>query len=149
MADSIFGVYSFSEVEFTLNLPAKGIISIAGSGMGTITLSNDGERSTKQLSADGSVLINKIRDRSGTLSIEFLQMSPMHNQLIDWFNYLETAASSEWAKMTGTLSSKSTGEKHELKGVCFVKIANKSYSVQGQNVQWSFLVADIQNSKYS
>jgi hypothetical protein len=139
----IYKVYSFADVTFSLSHPLLGMAQVDGSGIGTITLTNDGERSTKQLAADGSVLISKIRDRTGTMTLDFLQTSPLHNQLIDWFISLENNPAADWGRMTGVIKSIATNEETKLTGVCFVRIANKAYAAQGQNVQWSFLVADV------
>jgi hypothetical protein len=145
----VFKVYSFTDVFFTMSHSNKTLIpdeaTIDANGVGSITISNDGERSTKQLAADGAVLISKIRDRTGTLTLDFLQSSPLHNQLMRWFNALEDAPAAEWAKMNGLLRSRATDENTKLTGICFVRIANKAYAAQGQNVQWQLLVADVSN----
>lgn len=138
--------YSFTECIVTLNHPSLGTLSTNGLGMGSVTVNNEGVRASKNVASDGNVIINKIKDRSGIVTLSIQQVSDLQADLIKWFNYLEIADASEWAKIVINVNSISTKENHVCTGCAMQKIPNKEYSAEASNVSWDFICSDIQNN---
>ena len=137
--------YSFTECIVTLSHPSLGALSTNGLGLGGINIENDASRTQKSVAADGTPIMNKIKDRSGAVKLSVQQTSDLHTDLIKWFNYLETAPTSEWAKIKITAKSISTSENHVCTGCGIEKIPSKSYGATAEMVDWNFIAADVQN----
>ena len=126
--------YSFSDVVLTLSHPSLGQVSTQGMGMGTITKSMRTDRTQTEVAADGVPIVSKIKDRTGTLEIQAQQISDLHVTLKKWYNYLESAETSEWAQLKAVLTSKPTGEQDVFTGGAFVKIPDTTYEATAGNV---------------
>ena len=138
--------YSFQEVIATFSHPSLGVVNVNGAGIGTLGVSMMSDRATSVVASDGEVVINKIKDRRGTVTIDLQQVSNLNKDLQKWFNYLENASSAEWALITGLITSKSTGEQTTCKYGAITKIADKNYGPEQANISYSLLFADIQNN---
>lgn len=143
---SHIGTYSFSEVSLSITHPNFGTMRLTGQGTGEISLTNDNDRATTAIGADGGVVVNKIRDRRATLTVTVLQTSTLHNEFGKFFNYLETAPTSQWAAASAVIKSLNTRETTTLTGVVPQKQADKPYGQQAGNNTWTFIVADAQNN---
>jgi hypothetical protein len=135
--------YSFSDVALTLSHPSLGQVSTQGAGLGSISVSMRTDRTQIDVAADGNPVTSKIKDRTGTLEIQMQQTSNIHGTLKKWFNYLENAATSEWAQITGVLSSNATSEQTIFSGGSMVKHPDVSYEATAGNVTWGFMFAQV------
>lgn len=135
--------YSFSDVTLTLSHPSLGQISTNGMGLGNIQVSMRTDRSSIDVSADGTPVVSKIKDRTGQLQIQVQQTSDLNSNLKRWYNYLEFAETAEWAKIKGVITSRQTGEQHVMTGGSFTKIPDISYESNSGNVTWQLLFADV------
>ena len=135
--------YSFSDVYLTLSHPSLGQISTNGMGMGNITKSMRTDRSQIDVAADGTPVVSKIKDSTGTLEFQAQQISALHNALKRWFNYLVAAPTSEWAMIKAVLISEPTNEQDIFTGGCFLKHPDTSYEATAGMVTWSILFAEV------
>ncbi len=135
--------YSFSDTVLTLSHPSLGQLSTNGMGMGNINISMRTDRSQIDVAADGTPVVSKIKDQTGTMSLSVQQISDLHTSLKRWFNYLENADASEWALIKAVLTSKQTGEQDVMTGGSITKHADKTFEQTAGNVTWSFLFANI------
>ena len=138
--------YSFQEVEATFSHPSLGVISTNGLGMGSVSVNMATDRATATTAADGTVVINKIKDRHGNVSIDIQQTSDVHKDFKRWWNYLESADASEFAKIKVVVTSKSTKEQDICTGVAMVKQPDNTKEAEVGNANWNFLAADIQQN---
>lgn len=136
--------YSFGDVSITISHPSVGQYTMQGEGIGSISVNMATDRTVHDTAADGSVMISKIRGRSGAVGIVVQQTSPIDQFLRKWFNYLETADSSEWADSSIIIRSAVTPETISCTGVSPQKQADRPFQAQGQQVTWNLMAADIQ-----
>lgn len=141
----MFNTYSFQEVIVTIRNKAGAILSTKGQGTGSISVNYAADRSAKNVASDGTVVISKLSDRSGSVEMSVQQTSEINKQLMKWFAAVEgdDVSSAEWAGMTITIESKTTGAKKTCTGVAFTKIPDESFSAEAGNVDWSFMCANV------
>jgi superfamily I DNA and RNA helicase len=140
----MYSTYSFSDVSMTISHPAIGQYTANGTGLGNINTTMATERTAHETSADGSVMVSKIKGRSGSHSIAVQQTSDLNKWLLKLYNYLETASTSQWAGISIVLRSPSMQDLITSTGVSFQKLPDKPYQAQGQQITWNFMAADIQ-----
>lgn len=139
-------VYSFTDCSLVLRHPSLGVLTLAGTGLGSVAINMRADRTTMDTAADGRVMISKIKDRSATATIQVQQDSEVNQTLLKWYNYLESAPTIEWAQITGTLTSPQTFEQIVMKDVAFQKLPDRSYGAQGQQNSYSLMIADCQQN---
>ena len=136
-------VYSFEETSLTLSHPSVGMYTFVGKGVGSATVSRANDITQHDVAADGSTMISKVPGRNGTLAIAIQQTSAGHKFLRKWYQYVETAPASEFAKASAVLKSLSTGESINMTGVTPQKRADAAYQANGQQVTWNLMCAKI------
>ncbi|KZE79314.1 hypothetical protein AV654_17755 [Paenibacillus elgii] len=136
--------YSFSDVTMVISHPGVGQFVATGAGLGSITTIMTTDRTTHDVSADGSVMVSKIKARNGSHSISVQQTSDLNRWLLKLYNYLETAATNQWAGITIVIRSPQMQDLITSTGVSFQKLPDKPYQAQGQQVTWNLMAADIQ-----
>jgi hypothetical protein len=137
-------VYSFSEVSLTISHPAVGQFVANGAGLGNISTTMAGERTAHEISADGTTMVSKIKNRSGSHAIAIQQVSDLNGWLLRLYNYLENAPASQWADITIVQRAPSMGDLITSNRVSFSKLPDKPYQAQGQQITWNLMAADIQ-----
>lgn len=140
--------YSFKDLTGVIAHPYATPFKLVGVGIGQIDISMTTERTQHDVAADGSVMVSKIEAHNGTLKISCQQTSDLHKYLLGLYNYLDSATASQWALITVALRNTATGLSHFLTGVSFSKKADYPYQSQGQKVEWSLPVADIQDQPF-
>lgn len=138
-----YSTYSFQDAVLTLMDGSDRFITTSGEGIGDISINYSANRSAISVANDGHAVISKIKDESGVMEVSCLQSSPLHRNLLKWFNRMVAADTASWAGMTGTFKNISTGEQKSLIGVAFTKIPDGAYSTEAQMVTWNFVIAKI------
>lgn len=136
--------YSFSDVTLVISHPAMGQYIANGAGIGNINTTMATDRTTHDLSGDGSVMISKIKGRNGSHSISVQQTSELNKWLLKLYNYLENAPTNQWAAISIVQRAPSMQDLITSTGVSFQKLPDKPYQAQGQQVTWNFMAADVQ-----
>jgi hypothetical protein len=136
--------YSFSDIVGTMSEPSTGAYTFTGQGIGEMSITYAAERTVHDVAADGSPMVSKIANNTGTCTIQVQQTSDLQKYLIDWFNYLVSASTSSWADTTITIKSLTMNRTHILTGVSPQKIGDQPYQAQGQRVTWVLMAADVQ-----
>ena len=75
-----YNVYSFPDVKAVISHSDVGQCNLHQSGMGKITVSSAGDLSSHTATADGYVIVNRLKNTNGTITIEVPQGS-----VADWF----------------------------------------------------------------
>lgn len=138
--------YSFQDLNASFSHPGVGQFSMNGEGIGSITITRANDVTAHDVSADGSVMVSKIKSKNGTIAISVQQSSPLNKWLDKLYNYLEVAPSSEWARASMILRHLTLGEGTVCTGVSFQKRADKPYQAQGQQVTWNLMAANIDDN---
>lgn len=139
-----YSTYSFADVFVVFSHPSIGQYIANGEGIGSITIGMSTDRTTHDVASDGTVMISKIKGRNGTLSVEAQQTSSLQKWLLKAYNYLESAKSADWAKMSIVVRSPMMQELDICTGVSFNKIPDNVRQAQGQKRTWALMAADIQ-----
>jgi superfamily I DNA and RNA helicase len=139
-----YSTYSFADVTMTISHPALGQYVANGAGIGNINTAMATDRTSHDTSADGSVMVSKIKGRSGSHAIAVQQTSDLNHWLLKLYNYLETAPTNQWAGISIVLRSPTMQDLITSTGVSFQKLPDKPYQAQGQQITWNLLSADVQ-----
>jgi len=139
-----YTTYSFSDVSVVFSHPSIGQYIASGEGIGSIAISMSTDRTSHDIAGDGSVMVSKIKGRNGTIAIEAQQTSSLQKWLLKAYNYLESAKSSDWARMSVVVRSPMMQELDICTGVSFNKIPDNVRQAQGQKRTWTLMAADIQ-----
>lgn len=139
-----YTTYSFESVVMTISHPAIGQYVASGQGIGSITTTMTTDRTTHDVSADGAIMVSKIRGRNGSHAIAIQQTSDLNKWLVKLYNYLETADASQWAEINIVIRSNDMHDMLTSTGVAFQKLPDRPYQAQGQQVTWQMLSSDIQ-----
>lgn len=141
-----YNTYSFEDVTSSFQHPGVGAASSTGAGLGTISIAMANDKTSHEVAADGTVMISKIAGKNGTVAITMQQTSELHKYLLRWYNYVDTAKSSEFAKMAITIKSNNLGDITTCTGVSPQKLADRPYQAQGQQITWNLMAAEITQS---
>lgn len=137
--------YSFQDLVGAIAHPLVGAYPFSGEGTGSIEIAMDGDVSSQSIAADGSVMVSKMLNHSGRVTISAQQTSPIHKWLLALYNLLYYGPTSQWATGAATLRNVANGNSHLLTGISFQRKPSTPYQAQGQNVTWVFLCADVQD----
>lgn len=135
--------YSFTDVAVIMNHPSLGQYIATGEGIGTITITMSTDRTAHDVAADGSIMISKIAGNNGTIAFQIQQTSEFNQWLLNAYNYLISAPTSEWAQASMTVRSTSMGDLVNASGISFQNRAELSYQQQGQQRTWNLMAASI------
>lgn len=136
--------YSFSDITATLSHPSYGSYSLAGEGIGDMTISKATDRTAHDVASDGHIMVSKIAGNNGSVAINAQQTSGLHNWLQGLFNYLVAAPTNEWAQISLTVTAPKMKKTYYCTGGAFVKEPDEPFQAQGQRVSWTILFADLQ-----
>lgn len=142
----MYTTYSFADVAGVISHSAVGQYVATGEGTGSISVSMTTDRTAHDVAADGTVMVSKIKGRNGTITIAVQQTSALNKWLLKLYNYLEQAATPEWAGINITLRSATMQDLVRATGVSFQKLPDKPFQAQGQQVSWVLMAADIDQS---
>jgi hypothetical protein len=140
--------YSFAEVTTIVLHPAFGQFVASGAGIGSITTTMTNDRTTHDVSADGQVMVSKIKSRNGGHALAIQQTSDFNKWLLRLYNFLDNAPSNFWAGITVIQRAPGMGEMITSTGVSFQKLPDKPYQAQGQQITWQLMAADIQQDSF-
>jgi len=141
-----YTTYSFADVSMVISHPAVGQYVATGEGIGSITTTMTTDKSSHDVAADGSVMVSKIVGNNGTHTISVQQTSGLNKWLLKLYNYLMQAPTSEWAQIKITIRSPAMQDLIRSTGVSFQKLPDRPYQAQGQQVTWTLMAAEIDQS---
>lgn len=136
--------YSFEECIMTLKHSRLGVLTITGTGIGSVAVNMSSDRTVMDVAADGVVMTSKIRDRRGAFAVQIQQVSEANEKLLRWYNDLESAPAKDWDKITIVLTAPNTGEVYTGTRCAFQKLPDRANGAQGQMNTWNLLAADLQ-----
>ena len=139
-----YNIYSLPDCRTVLYHPDVGTANLHQCGHGKSTVAAAGDLTSHTLTADGTVVVNRLRNMSGTVALEIPQ-----NSLGDWF--LRRWA--RWQKncqdpsrlMLGTLTIQDTAGGFSIvcTGVTLQKVPDRVFDRTGTNLTYMLLAATI------
>ena len=139
-----FAVYSLADTHTVLSHPQVGKGNLHRDGVGKIVVSRSGDLSSHTTTADGYVVVNRLKSVNGTITIEVPQNSQADEYLRRWTSYLLNAESSaDFAASTLTIRDTAGGLTITADGVTPQKIPDRAWDRTATNLTYTLLAAVI------
>ena len=135
--------YSLADLQSAIYHPDVGQCVLSDAGAGKITISRAGDLSSHTTTADGYVVINKIRSVNGTVTLEIPQNSYADKYLRKWIRYVSSTATANFHRTVMTVYDPAGGILYTFNGVTPQKYPDITYDQTAGNVTYSLLVAEI------
>lgn len=131
--------YSFSEVTATLT-GAAGVVDLGAGSANTkegITIALAQARNVMTVGADGEYMHSLRCDKSGTVTVRLLYTSPVNAKLQALYE-AQALTPSSWGNNVLVIVNKGNTETTTCRGVAFQKQPDRTYSEDGQFLEWVF-----------
>ena len=139
-----YNVYSLPDVKSVLYHPDVGTANLHLCGIGKITVSAAGDLTSHTPTADGYVVVNRLKSTNGTITIEVPQNSPADDFLRRWARWARSTNSpNRIALGTLTITDNVSGFKTICTGVTLQKSPDRTYDRTATNVSYTLLAAMI------
>ena len=139
-----YSVYSLADTHAVLSHPNVGDGNLHRGGSGKIVVSRSGDLSSHTTTADGYVVVNRMKSENGTITIEVPQNSEADAFLRRWANYLQNVQdSTEFARSTLVIKDTAGGLLITATGVTPQKIPDRTWDRTSTNVTYTLLAAAI------
>ncbi len=138
-----YTAYSLADLQSAIYHPDVGQCVLSDEGAGKITISRAGDLSSHTTTADGYVVINKIRSVNGTVTLEIPQNSDADKYLRKWIRYVSSTATANFHRTVMTVYDPAGGILYTFNGVTPQKYPDITYDQTAGNVAYSLLVAEI------
>lgn len=141
--------YSFSDINFTMNLAGVGVVSLVGQSVGSVSITYNNDLSVITTSSDGKPITSKIKKNDGTITIVTPATSLLNTKLTKWANYVKTAKTTEWINSTMQIRDPyKTGEggitEYNISGISLQKIADTEFGAEAGEKTWSFMAQNVE-----
>ena len=136
-------VYSLADVRTVMYHQNVGQCVLSSQGVGKISISYSGDLSSHTATADGYVVVNRLRNNHGVITIEVPQNSSADEFLRKWAKYLKNAQSWQFALTALNIVDAAGNFILYCEGVTPQKIPDRTYDQTAGNVSWVLLAAKI------
>ena len=138
-----YNVYSLPDVKSVLYHPDVGTANLHLCGIGKITIAAAGDLSSHTSTADGYVVVNRLKNNHGTITIEVPQNSSSDEYLRKWAKYLKNADSYLFALTALNIVDSMGRFTIYCENVTPQKIPDRVYDATSGMVSWVLLAAVI------
>ena len=139
-----YNVYSLPDVKTVLAHPDVGTANLHQCGIGKVVVSAAGDLSSHTTTADGYVVVNRLKTTNGTIQIEVPQNSSGDSFLRRWAKWARNTKKSERIALgTLTITDKASGYKVSCTGVSLQKAPDRTWDRTATNVTYTLLAASI------
>ena len=139
-----YSVYSLAETKVVLRHPDVGTANLHQCGTGKIVISASGDLSSHTATADGYVVINKLKSENGLITLEVPQNSEGDRFLRKWVRYLRGCKDlKRYPKSTLTVTDGGGGFTLLCTGVTPQKVPDRTWDRSGTNITYTLLAASI------
>ena len=139
-----YTVYSFTDVRVVMYHPKVGQCVLSTKGLGRISIARSGDLSSHTATADGYVIVNRLRSENGTITLEVPQNSSADEYLRKWARYLKNVGDSKkFAQTTLNIVDQAGKLTISCEGVTPQKIPDRTYEQTSSNLSWTLLAATV------
>ena len=139
-----YNVYSLPDTRTVLYHPDVGTANLHQCGHGKITVSAAGDLTSHTMTADGYVVVNRLKSTSGTVTIEVPQNSVGDWFLRRWARWQKNSQDpSRMALGTLTIQDAAGGFCIVCTGVTLQKVPDRAFDRTGTNLTYTLLAATI------
>ena len=137
-------VYSFADVKAVIYHQDVGQCVLSSQGLGKISISMSGDLSSHTATADGYVVVNRLKTTSGTIQIEVPQNSIGDDFLRRWAKWAGSTNSPNRIAL-GTLTVTDTVSRFSTvcTGVSLQKAPDRTWDRTATNVTYTLLATTI------
>lgn len=131
--------YSFMDVTATLTGPTGSIDLGYGSANSEegITVAMAGPKNTMTIGADGEPMHSLHADKSGTVTVNLLKVSPVNKKLSLAYN-AQSQSSATWGNNVIVIRNKVSGDIITARSVAFQKQPDNANAKDGNTMPWVF-----------
>ena len=139
-----YNVYSLPDVKSVLYHPDVGTANLHLCGIGKITIAAAGDLSSHTSTADGYVVVNRLKTTNGTITIEVPQNSMGDDFLRRWARWARnTNSPNRIALGTLTITDSVSGYRTICTGVSLLMAPERTYDRTATNVSYTLLATTI------
>ena len=139
-----YNVYSLPDVKSVLYHPDVGTANLHLCGIGKIVVSAAGDLSSHTATADGYVVVNRLKTTNGTIQIEVPQNSIGDDFLRRWARWARSTGSpNRIALGTLTITDNVSGFRTTCTGVSLQKAPDRTWDRTATNVTYTLLAATV------
>ena len=136
-------VYSFSDVKVVMYHPNVGQSVLSSQGLGKISIAASGDLSSHTATADGYVVVNRLKSAHGMITLEVPQNSSADEFLRKWARYLRHTESYLFAQSALNIVDTAGSFTITCEGVTPQKIPDRTYDAACGMVSWVLLAASV------
>ena len=136
-------VYSLTDVRTVMYHQDVGQCVLSSQGVGKISITHAGDLSSHTATADGYVVVNRLRSNHGIITLEVPQNSSADEYLRRWAKYLKNTQTYLFALTALNIVDAAGGFTIYCEGVTPQKIPDRNYEQTSGNVSWTLLAASI------
>ena len=137
-------VYSLADVRTVMYHQDVGQCVLSSQGLGKISSTHAGDLSSHTATADGYVVVNRLKTTNGTVQIEVPQNSSGDDFLRRWARWARSTANpGRIALGTLTITDNVSGFKTTCTGVSLQKAPDRTWDRTATNVTYTLLAATI------
>ena len=140
-----YSVYSLRDVQIVVNNPNVGRAIINETGGGRVVIGYNGELSSHTKTANGYVVINKLKSDDGTVTLDLPQNSEADLYMRKLIKYLTApgTATNRFALTNILVKDTASGLEFNLTGCTPQKKPDENYDQQSGTRSYAFLVAVV------
>ena len=139
-----YNVYSLADTRAVLYHPYVGTANLHLCGRGKMVVSYSGDVSAHTMTADGTVIINRMKAENGIVTLEVPQNSIADVFLRKWCKYLRNTSRPEFFHLTTLTITDQAGEFTILcTGVTPQKVPDRTFDRSSTNLTYTLLCAKI------
>ena len=143
-APMAYNVYSLPDCKCVLYHPDVGTANLHQCGMGKIVVSAAGDLTSHTTTADGYIVVNRLKTTNGTITLEVPQNSVGDDFLRRWVRWARSTASpNRIALGTLTISDTVGGFTIVCTGVSLQKVPDRTFDRTGTNLIYTLLATTI------
>ena len=139
-----YNVYSLSDCRAVLAHPDVGAANLHLCGHGKITISSAGDLTSHTMTADGYVVVNKLKSTNGTITIEIPQDGQLDEFFRHWIRWQKNSQNpSRVALGTLTIQDVTGGLTVVCTGVTLQKMPDRVFDRTATNLVVTLLATTI------
>ncbi len=139
-----YTVYSLADVKVVMYHPEVGQCVLSSQGLGRIGISYTGDLSSHTATADGYVVVNRLRTNNGSITLEVPQNSSADEFLRKWSKYLKNVGQTyQFARTALNIVDNAGWFTIYCEGVTPQKIPDRTYDQASSNLTWTLLAASV------
>ena len=139
-----YNVYSHPDCQFTLYHPDVGTCYLHTAGVDKVVVSAAGDLTNHTTTADGYIVVNKLKTTNGEVAISVPQNSVSDNFIRRWIRYAKNPGNPNRVAL-GTLSifDGASGFSTVCTGLSLKKMPDRTWDRTATNITYEFLATTI------